>query len=87
MRQLDNDCDEEIDEDVADALTFYVDSDGDGFGDEATQAQGCTLPEGSVLQTQDCDDSEPLSNPAMLEVCDSWTMTVMRRLMKMLPMH
>ena len=34
---VDNNCDDEIDNDVTDALTFYEDYDEDGFGDQRSQ--------------------------------------------------
>ena len=47
---IDDDCDGEDDEsDAADALTWYLDSDGDGFGDSAYSLVQCALPSGWVL--------------------------------------
>ena len=51
-------------------MTYYSDSDDDGFGDEVTEAQACALPTG-VLQSGDCDDLDPTVSPGMPEVCDS----------------
>ena len=68
---LDNDCDGEVDEDTAeDALYWYIDLDGDGFGDDSTLVRSCeALPE-RVQQGGDCDDTNPFVNPAANEVCD-----------------
>ncbi len=65
---IDNDCDGNVDEEVTD--TFYVDADGDGFGDPENTVEGCDAPLGSVPNGNDCDDSEPTMFPANTEVCD-----------------
>ena len=66
---FDNDCDSTIDEGVLE--TFYIDSDGDGFGSTEMTAQGCTAPEGYVDTATDCDDAAGATNPAADEVCDA----------------
>ncbi len=68
---IDNDCDGDIDEQgAAGSVTYYTDVDGDGFGDDGTEAIDCSVPVGSVLQGGDCDDTEATANPAMVELCD-----------------
>ena len=68
----DNDCDDAVDEpDAADALTWYQDGDGDGFGDANSTTPGCTQPAGFVADNQDCDDGNASVNPAALEICNS----------------
>jgi hypothetical protein len=52
---IDNDCDGEIDEFVT--STFYVDLDGDGFGNADSTMEACSLPLGFVSDNTDCDDS------------------------------
>jgi gliding motility-associated-like protein len=52
---LDDDCDLEIDEFVT--LTFYADVDGDGFGNQDSTMEACTLPIGFVSDNTDCDDN------------------------------
>ena len=64
---LDQDCDGLIDEDGSDP--WYADADGDGWGDAATVAYGCTAPSGYVADDTDCDDSDALVNPGAVEVC------------------
>ncbi|MGM0557261.1 MAG: MopE-related protein [Myxococcota bacterium] len=59
--EQDNDCDGQIDEGVK--TTFYVDSDGDGYGSDALQEVGCSAPEGFVDESGDCDDSDPDARP------------------------
>jgi len=65
----DNDCDTDIDEGVE--STFYGDADGDGYGSLAAPQFGCTLPQGTSFNSDDCDDSNPSVSPAALELCDA----------------
>ncbi len=65
---IDNNCDGRVDEGVL--ATWYVDADGDGFGDPASQEQGCEAPEGTVGDDTDCDDADAAVNPDAFEVCD-----------------
>ena len=68
----DNDCDGAVDEDDAsDALTWYADVDGDGYGDAASTTQACAQPSGFVADTTDCQDLSLHVNPGATEVCDS----------------
>ena len=54
---VDNDCDGTVDEDDAvDAVTWYADSDGDGFGDEDMPWISCAPPSGYVADGTDCND-------------------------------
>ncbi|MDP6935761.1 MAG: putative metal-binding motif-containing protein, partial [Myxococcota bacterium] len=66
--ELDNDCDGEVDEGVLD--TFYQDADGDGFGDESMEAEGCENPSGYVASSSDCNDGDASAHPGSVEVCD-----------------
>ncbi len=67
----DDDCDGAIDEpDAADALPWYRDDDGDGFGDAATTTRACAAPEGYVGDATDCDDDGATDFPGAGEVCD-----------------
>ncbi len=60
-----------MDEDgAADALTWYADTDGDGFGDPSTTDSACAAPSGYVSDATDCDDTDSAVNPAATEVCD-----------------
>ena len=68
---IDNNCDGSIDEAGAiDEVTYYSDTDGDGFGDDGTVQTSCNPPVESVLQGGDCDDTDTTANPAMVEICD-----------------
>jgi len=50
--------------------TWYIDSDGDGFGDLAAPVEDCVQPSDTVSDSSDCDDSAAAVNPDALEVCD-----------------
>ncbi len=68
---IDNNCDTVVDESgAAGELIYYTDSDGDGFGDDASETVGCIVPTDAVLQGGDCDDQEPMNNPGLVEICD-----------------
>ena len=53
---IDNDCNEEIDEGLDGQ--YYVDADGDGFGDSAQVVEGCQLQVGLSTVDGDCDDTD-----------------------------
>ena len=63
----DNDCDGTIDVGAFDEDTYYADADGDTFGDEASPIGACEQPLGYVSRGDDCDDSDPSTNPDALE--------------------
>ena len=65
---IDNNCDGLINEGL-DSI-YYLDSDGDGFGDITNQQIACTQPQGYVSNGDDCDDAEITANPIASEVCD-----------------
>ncbi len=68
---VDDDCDGIIDEDdAADATTWSIDYDGDGFGSDRFQVTSCAAPEGYVDNTDDCDDTTASTNPDALEACN-----------------
>ena len=67
--EQDDDCDTEVDEGVT--SVFYVDLDGDGWGDPAATTDGCTVPEGYAADPGDCDDGNDAVNPDATEVCNS----------------
>ena len=72
---VDNNCDTLVD-DADTAIQYspedewYADVDMDGYGDSAAVTQACTAPEGSVDNSEDCDDSNSAINPSVDEVCD-----------------
>lgn len=58
---VDNDCDGEVDEDLA--TTYFADADGDGYGDSDNTTSACSLPSGYVTNDKDCDDTNADVNP------------------------
>ena len=68
----DNDCDGDTDEDDAvDAVTWYIDFDGDGYGVAAFTDLSCSVPSGYAATDDDCDDTDISVNPGADEICDS----------------
>ena len=54
---VDNNCDGVIDESSAiDASVWYLDHDGDTFGDAGFQMVSCDAPSGYVSDDTDCND-------------------------------
>ncbi len=68
---VDNDCDGETDEGVSQA-TWYMDLDGDGFGDPTNSTTACVQPMNGVADGTDCDDSLAAVHPSATEVCDGF---------------
>ncbi|MCB9744522.1 MAG: hypothetical protein H6741_10870 [Alphaproteobacteria bacterium] len=67
---VDQDCDSSVDEDAADAATWYADADGDGYGNAAYAQAACEAPSGYADNDGDCDDGEPLAWSGAAEACD-----------------
>ena len=64
----DNDCDGLVDPDGSGGgATFYLDTDGDGYGDDAMTVESCAAPEGYVELAGDCDDGDASFNPLAAE--------------------
>jgi hypothetical protein len=68
--EIDNDCDGTIDVGASDLVTWYQDSDEDGYGDVDVSEESCIAPTGYVDNSDDCDDTEELANLISTEVCD-----------------
>ena len=66
----DDDCDGFTDEDdAADATSWYLDVDGDGYGDAAAALTACDQPSNAVdaSMATDCDDSDASVHPGATE--------------------
>ena len=69
---IDNDLDGLIDEDDAiDARPWYIDRDGDGYGDSAVVRLACEQPLGYADNDWDCNDESSSVYPGAREYCDS----------------
>jgi hypothetical protein len=66
---IDNDGDGEIDED-AEKFTWYVDADGDGYGNPNVTKLSCSQPAGYVADNTDCNDADNTIYPNAPELCD-----------------
>jgi len=66
---LDQNCNDLVDEGVRTA--WYADLDGDGYGGGELQLWDCEGGDGLVPGGDDCDDTDPAVNPAATEVCDA----------------
>ena len=68
---IDNDCDASTTDDFGtDAVVWYVDMDGDGFGSDSTTVTACAMPLGYADNADDCHDGSMLAYPGGTEVCD-----------------
>ncbi len=69
--EQDNDCDGLVDAADDDLLEegnlWYLDADGDGFGDAAQESVACDPGSGWVQDGTDCDDGDPESYPGGFE--------------------
>lgn len=68
---VDNDCTNGADDGLT-LITYYIDSDADGYGNSAIDSVTCSLntPVGYILIGGDCDDSNNTVFPGASEVCD-----------------
>jgi hypothetical protein len=68
---VDNDCDGVIDDDGRGAVLWYVDSDGDGWGDASNASiSACSQPAGRSKDLGDCDDADPIRHPGLADGCN-----------------
>ena len=66
---LDEDCDDAVDEDAVDPSTWYGDTDGDGYG-TGTGTEACDAPTGTSSLDTDCDDGNGAVHPGASEACN-----------------
>jgi hypothetical protein len=66
----DNDCDGIVDTDTIAGGTYFLDADGDGYGDPEMSTISCSLPVGYVEDASDCLDLDPSVNPGGMEICN-----------------
>ena len=67
----DNDCQNGPDgADAIDPVEWFLDADGDGYGDSDNSIFGCDMPEGYMANAFDCDDDEASVHPNAAELCD-----------------
>ncbi|RMG86252.1 MAG: hypothetical protein D6714_04535, partial [Bacteroidetes bacterium] len=70
---LDNDCNGLADDGLT-IYTYYLDLDGDSYGDAGAWIDTCRSmpPSGYVVNALDCDDGNAAFNPDMPEICDGF---------------
>ncbi len=69
---IDDNCNAVIDDPalVVNPSTSFPDADSDGYGsDDSPGTTDCSIPEGYVTDSTDCDDGEPLAHPGLTENC------------------
>jgi len=69
---IDDDCNGLSDGDdsgVSDEGTWYLDSDGDAYGDSTVSVVQCDAPAGYVEDGTDCDDGDLATHPGALDLC------------------
>ncbi len=68
---VDDNCDGLVDDRGSeDESEFFVDADGDGFGQPDVSVWACIAPERMVPNALDCDDWNPLVSPSAEETCN-----------------
>ncbi|MBU0504542.1 MAG: putative metal-binding motif-containing protein [bacterium] len=67
---IDDNCDGATDEGFT-TNTYYLDSDGDGFGDSESSEDAYEQPEGYVTNSTDCNDDNNAINPDADELCST----------------
>ncbi len=65
----DEDCDDNR-YDVGGPTTWYADADGDGHGDAASGDAACDAPSGTVVSSDDCNDTDATVYVGATETCD-----------------
>lgn len=65
---VDDNCNVTIDEGVL--ITYYMDSDVDGFGTVTSTTEACSVPPGFVSDSTDCNDGNASIHPGVSEICN-----------------
>jgi hypothetical protein len=50
---------------------YFADTDGDGFGNAASDTIACNVPLGYVTDSTDCDDTNPAIHPTLTDICNA----------------
>ena len=58
------------DDDACPSEQWFIDTDGDGFGNPAVWTEDCAQPAGYVDNGEDCNDLSPEIHPGAPELCD-----------------
>ncbi len=68
---VDEDCDGSVDDHAIDAVPWYPDVDGDGFGTDLGEVEAsCAAVAEASLEAGDCDDGDELVFPGSVELCN-----------------
>lgn len=67
---VDDNCNGTIDEDAV-FIAYYIDADGDGFGNPDTVEMFCFIPSGYVTDNTDCDDTNENIYPGAPEILNA----------------
>lgn len=66
---IDNNCNGQIDEGVQTA--YYLDADGDGYGNPGTPVLSCSPVPGRITTAGDCNDNDNSIYPGAPDLCDN----------------
>ncbi|MBM74520.1 MAG: hypothetical protein CMK59_03895, partial [Proteobacteria bacterium] len=67
---VDRNCDGDPDLGAMDPIQWFVDSDGDQFGDSQISFEACSAPVSFVSNSDDCDDLDANTYPNAPELCN-----------------
>ena len=68
---VDHNCDGQLELNAVDQLEWYLDDDGDGFGNRLVTDLACTAPPLHVADNTDCNDGSLLVYPGQTEFCNN----------------
>ncbi len=68
---VDEDCDGPIDNDPVNGSIFYIDADGDGYGNSSLEVWACSIPTDAAVANGDCDDAVAAIHPNLDETCNA----------------